>query len=148
MFEPVRDLLSDGGRRADAAGRPRKAQLRRDPRRKHTPLLFAARSGDAASARVLLGAGADANDALPDGTSALVLAAHSGNREVALALLDKGANVNDLGIGYSALHAAVLRSDLPLVKALLAHGADPNIRMTKGTPVRRNSTDYFPARRP
>lgn len=108
-----------------------------------TPLLFAARAGDAASAKLLLASGADANDALPDGTSALVLAAHSGHRDVALALLEKGANPNDIGIGYSALHAAVLRSDLSLVKALLAHKADPNIRMTKGTPVRRNSTDYF-----
>src|SRR5690349_12160171 len=42
-----------------------------------TPLLFAARSGDVESARMLLGAGADANDAQPDGVSALVLAAHS-----------------------------------------------------------------------
>ena len=108
-----------------------------------TPLLFAARSGDAESARLLLAKGADANDSLPDGTSALVLAAHSGHRDVALALLDKGANPNDLGIGYTALHAAILRSDLELVKALLAHGADPNIRMTKATPVRRNSMDYF-----
>lgn len=108
-----------------------------------TPLLFAARSGDAQSARSLLAAGADPNDALPDGTSALVLAAHSGHREVALALLEKGANPNDIGVGYSALHAAILRSDLTLVKALLARGADPNIRMTKGTPVRRNTTDYI-----
>jgi len=108
-----------------------------------TPLLFAARSGDAKSASLLLAAGADPNDGLPDGTSALVLAAHSGHRDVALVLLDKGANPNDMGIGYSALHAAILRSDPELVKALLAHGADPNIRMTKGTPVRRNSTDYF-----
>jgi uncharacterized protein len=108
-----------------------------------TPLLFAARSGDASSAKLLLAAGADPNDALPDGTSALVLAAHSGHRDVALALLDKGANPNDIGAGYSALHAAILRSDATLVQALLAHGADPNIRMTKGTPVRRNSTDYF-----
>ncbi|HYK58525.1 MAG TPA: ankyrin repeat domain-containing protein [Bryobacteraceae bacterium] len=107
-----------------------------------TPLLFAARS-DAESAKRLLAAGADPNDSLSDGTSALVLAAHSGQRDVALALLDKGANPNNLGSGYSALHAAVLRSDLNLVKTLLAHGADPNIRMTKGTPVRRNSTDYF-----
>ena len=43
---------------------------------------------------------------------------------------------------YAALHAAVLRNDLNLVKALLAHGADPNIKMTKGTPVRRDTTDY------
>jgi ankyrin repeat protein len=108
-----------------------------------TPLLFAARAGDTESARLLLAAGADPNDSLPDGTSALVLAAHSGHRDVALALLEKGANPNDLGIGYTALHAAILRSDLELVKALLAHGANPNIRMTKATPVRRNSTDYF-----
>jgi ankyrin repeat protein len=108
-----------------------------------TAILFAARSGDAGSAKLLLGAGADPNDALPDGTSALVLAAMSGHRDVALALLEKGANPNDLGIGYTALHAAILRSDLELVKALIAHGADPNLRMTKATPVRRNSTDYF-----
>jgi uncharacterized protein len=108
-----------------------------------TPLLFAARAGDAESAKLLLAAGADPNDSLPDGTSALVLAAHSGHRDVALALLEKGANPNDLGIGYTALHAAILRSDLDLMKALLAHGANPNIRMTRGTPVRRNSTDYF-----
>jgi ankyrin repeat protein len=31
---------------------------------------------------------------------------------------------------------------LSLVKALLAHGADPNSRMTKGTPIRRSNTDY------
>jgi uncharacterized protein len=108
-----------------------------------TPLLFAASSGDAESVRNLLAAGADANDHLGDGTGALVLAAHSGHRDVALALLDKGANPNDPGAGYSALHAAILRSDLGLVKALLAHGADPNVRMTKGMPVRRNTTDFY-----
>jgi uncharacterized protein len=108
-----------------------------------TPLLFAARSGDTESAKLLLAHGADPNDALPDGTSALVLAAHSGHRQVALALLDKGANPNDLGIGYTALHAAILRSDLDLVKALLAKGATPDLRMTKGTPTRRNTNDYI-----
>jgi uncharacterized protein len=107
-----------------------------------TPLLFAARTGDAESARLLLASGADANDALPDGTSALVLAAHSGQGNVAAVLLDKGADPNAAGSGYTALHAAVLRSDLTLVKALLAHKADPNIRITKGTPVRRNTTDW------
>ena len=28
------------------------------------------------------------------------------------------------------------------MKALLAHGADPNMRMTKGTPMRRDTTDF------
>jgi uncharacterized protein len=107
-----------------------------------TPLLFAVRVGDVESARLLLKAGADANDAQPDGVTALVLAAHSGNGSVAALLLDRGADPDALDAGYTALHAAVLRSDASLVKALLAHGANPNLRMTKGTPMRRDTTDW------
>ena len=107
-----------------------------------TPLLFAARSGDTGSARLLLAAGANVNDALPDGTSALVLAAHSGHGETAALLLDKGAHPDSADNGYTALHAAVLRSDLNLVKALLAHKANPDLRTTKGTPLRRDTTDF------
>ena len=112
------------------------------PRGGMTALLFAARSGDAESVRLLVTAGADVNDALPDGASALVVAAHSGHRQAAMALLEKGANPNANAVGYTALHAAVLRSDVELVKALLARGADPNAPITKGTPVRRNSQDF------
>jgi ankyrin repeat protein len=107
-----------------------------------TPLLFAARVGDAESARILLEAGADVNDMLPDGTSALVAAAHSGQQAVGILLLDKGADPNAAAVGYTALHAAVLRNGLDLVKALLAHGANPNAQITQGTPVRRNSEDF------
>lgn len=107
-----------------------------------TPLLFAARSGDTASAQLLIAAGANVNDALPDGTSALVLAAHSGHGETAALLLEKGADPDAAGSGYTALHAAVLRSDLELVKALLARGANPDLRTTKGTPLRRDTTDF------
>jgi len=112
------------------------------PRGGMTALLFAARSGDAESVRLLVTAGADVNDALPDGASALIVAAHSGHRQAAMALLEKGANPNANAVGYTALHAAVLRSDGELVKALLARGADPNAPITKGTPVRRNSQDF------
>jgi uncharacterized protein len=107
-----------------------------------TPLLFAARVGDAESARILLDAGADVNDRLPNGASALVEAAHSGQQAVGVLLLDKGADPNAAAVGYTALHAAVLRSGLDLVKALLAHGANPNAQITQGTPVRRNSEDF------
>jgi len=107
-----------------------------------TPLLFAARVGDVESARLLLKAGADANDSQPDGVSALVLAAHSGHGNVGALLLEHGAEPNALTSGYTALHAAILRSDLNLVKALLARGANPNLRMTKGTPLRRDTTDW------
>ena len=112
------------------------------PRGGMTALLFAARSGDAESIRLLAAAGADVNDALPDGASALIVAAHSGHRHAAMTLLEKGANPNANAVGYTALHAAVLRSDVELVKALLARGADPNAPMTMGTPVRRNSQDF------
>jgi len=112
------------------------------PRGGATPLLFAVRTGDVESARLLLKAGADANDSQPDGVGALVLAAHSGNGGVAALLLEHGADPNALGSGYTALHAAILRSDVNLVHALLAHGANPNLRMTKGTPMRRDTTDW------
>ena len=107
-----------------------------------TALLFAARAGDVESARLLIAAGADVNDQQPDGASALVVAAHSGHRRVAAFLLEKGADPNAGDIGYTALHAAVLRSDLDLVTSLLAHKANPNATITKGTPVRRNSQDF------
>jgi len=53
-----------------------------------------------------------------------------------------GAKPDDIGAGYTALHAAVLRSDLTLVNALIAHRANPNIRMTKGTWKRRDGEDF------
>ena len=107
-----------------------------------SPLLFAARSGSVESVKLLLAAGADVHDALPDGTSALIVAAHSGHGKVASLLLDQGADPNNTDNGYAALHAAVLRSDVDLVKTLLARGANPNIQLTKGTPIRRQTTDY------
>jgi ankyrin repeat protein len=107
-----------------------------------TPLLFAARVGDLDSTRLLLGAGADVNDSLPDGATALVVAAHSGHGAVGALLLEKGADPNATEVGYTALHAAIDRSDLALVKALLAKGADPNLRITKGSPARRDSNDF------
>jgi len=79
---------------------------------------------------------------MPDGTSALVLAAHSGNGAVASLLLDNGANPDAASIDYTALHAAALRGDLATVTALIAHKANVNAVITRGTPVRRNSQDF------
>ena len=109
-----------------------------------TALLFAVRVGDVDSARLLLAAGANVNDTLPDGTTALIEAVHSGQSAVAALLLDRGADPNNADIGYTALHAAVLRGDLPLVKALLARGAKPNAVITKAMSTRRaNGHDYL-----
>jgi len=107
-----------------------------------TALLFAARSGDVESVRLLLAAGADPNDALPTGMTALIEAAYSGHERAAIFFVEHGADVNNSAIGYTALHTAVLKSELNLVKSLLAHGADPGALIAKGTPIRRNTTDH------
>lgn len=107
-----------------------------------TALLFAAQTGSVESARLLLAAGANANDVAGDGKSALVLAAFSANGDVAKVLLDAGADPNAAGAGYTALHAAALRGDVALVKALLSKGANPNATLTKGSPVRRFGSQY------
>jgi len=131
-----------------------------------TALLFAARSGDLESARILLDAGANPNDTATDRMSALVLATYRGNLPVALLLLEKGADPNAAGAGFTALHWAAgtwendttknnITTDRPdyewypaaglkegrtdFVKALLAHGADPNVRMARA-PVRTGSS--------
>ena len=109
----------------------------------YTPLLFAARVGDLASAKLLVAAGADVNETAPYGTSATVVAAHSGHGDVAAFLLEKGADPNAAGAGYTALHAAILRKDEKLVNALLVHGADPNAPVLRSTPVRRDAGDFY-----
>ena len=108
----------------------------------YTPLMFSARSGDVETAKVLLAAGADIDEPTGSGTTPLVVAAHSGFGKFGAFLLDRGADPNLAAGGYTALHAAILRSDLGLVKALLAHGADPNALVARATPVGRSSGDY------
>jgi ankyrin repeat protein len=108
----------------------------------NTALTFAGRVGDLASARMLVNAGADVNDADARGVSTTVLAAHSGFAELAEFLLDEGADPNAAGAGFSALHVAIMHRDEDLGRVLLAHGADPNARITNWTPTRRASADW------
>ncbi len=127
-----------------------------------TPLMFAARIGDRDSARILLAAGAKINDATPDYGNALVVASANGQEALGVFLLENGADPNGSDAwGFTALHYALregitaigmhrrripsdrdwLRPNQPgLVKALLAHGANPNARVTKGFPP----YDYAP----
>ncbi|MEO8258861.1 MAG: ankyrin repeat domain-containing protein [Acidobacteriota bacterium] len=111
------------------------------PAGNETALLFAARVGDLASARLLVAAGANVDDADAWGVSATTLAAHSGYRELVELLLDHGADPNVAGPGFSALHAAIMRRDEKMVSALLVHHADASAPLRTWTPTRRSSED-------
>ncbi|HLI86576.1 MAG TPA: ankyrin repeat domain-containing protein [Bryobacteraceae bacterium] len=107
-----------------------------------TALMFAARVGDLASAKLLVAAGANVNDADAWGVSATTLAAHSGFRDLVEFLLAQGADPNAAPNGFTALHEAIMRRDTEMVKALLDHGADPNAPLRTWTPTRRSSSDF------
>jgi ankyrin repeat protein len=119
-----------------------------------TPLLFAVRETHVDTLRYLLDHGANANDLAPDGTSALNVAIVNAFYEAASVLLDYQADPNLFDARASPLHIiAWLRKpgstgdagvgDLPpaaprpiggvtsaeLAKKLLAHGANPNVRV-------------------
>jgi ankyrin repeat protein len=115
-----------------------------------TPLMYAARDGAIDAVKALADMGADLNLVDPDGTTALTLAIENAHFDTAVALLEKGANPNvpDKN-GMTALYAAVDMHTLPtvwgrpaptlddtvdavgVVKALLAHGANPNLRLKR-----------------
>ena len=107
-----------------------------------TALMFAARVGDLPSAKLLVAAGANVNDADAWGVSATTLAEHSGFSDLVLFLLDKGADPNLASNGFTALQEAIERRDEKVVAALLEHHADPNFPLKTFTPTRRSSDDF------
>ena len=107
-----------------------------------TALMFAARVGDLESAKLLVVAGANVNDADAWGVSATTLAAHSGFGELAAFLLEHGADPNAAPNGFTALHEAIMRRDEKTAGALLEHHADPNAPLKTWTPTRRSSEDF------
>ncbi len=120
-----------------------------------TPLLYAARQNSLESVQMLVKAGADLNKTDPDGTSALVMAIVNAHYDLPIYLMDHGADPNIADkYGRTALYAAVdmhtleksaTRPDpketdkatsLDVVKAALAHGANPNLALISPAPGR------------
>jgi len=112
------------------------------PHGSDTALLFAARVGDLASAKLLVAAGADVDDADAWGVTVTTLAAHSGFTEFVEYLLEKGADPNKADCGFNALHIAIMRRDEQMAAALLSHGANANAPLETWTPTRRSSRDF------
>src|SRR5262249_28778879 len=112
-----------------------------------TALMFAAQQGDANAIRTLIGAGAKPNDAQPKSAlTPLIIASAIGHAEAVAVLLDNGADPNAVdGRGYTSLHLVVRDSDygidlkskdaiVKIVRGLLAHGANPNVRLKQQRP--------------
>jgi ankyrin repeat protein len=112
------------------------------PYGQYTPLMFAARVGDLASAKLLVAASANVNDEDARGVSVLVLAAHAGFNDLVAFLLDSGADPNASRAGFTALHEAIMRRDETLARLLLDRGANPNFPLQTWTPTRRQASDY------
>ena len=113
-----------------------------------TALLFAVQLGQLEAVRALLDAGADVNERVTDGTSALVLATMNGHWELGMFLVDRGADVDAADQGWTALHQIARlrrtnigflpppagtgsRSSLDLVRHLIAAGADVHAVMQR-----------------
>jgi len=127
-----------------------------------TPLMLAAKNGEAKAVQVLLALGADpdlkkrdGNTALmlaaiyghtdivlalitinakdKDGQTALMLAAKYGHKDTALALIERGADINAKDeVGQTALMLAAENGKAEVVQALLASGADVDAKDNHG----------------
>jgi ankyrin repeat protein len=148
---PVVETLIDAG--ADV-----QAKLRSG----FTPMFFAVREGHIEVALTLLEAGVDVNEVLrlqrERGTSPLLMAVRNGHFELAVALIDAGADPNDQLTGFAPLHtmswvrkpdASDLGNPAPIgsgnltslefVRAIVALGADVNLRLEQRAPRQPNS---------
>lgn len=114
-----------------------------------TPLLFAVRAGAIQAVDALLQNGADPNDVLSDGESAVVVALANAHWQLADMLLDRGADPNMAGAGWNALHQAVRErrpnigfgtpgpiptgdvDSINVIKKMIAKGVNVNARMTR-----------------
>lgn len=136
------------------------ADLQAHTKQGFTAIHFAARVGDLESVKRFLAAGVDINLQTPVGAvgyTPLLIATLRAQIDTALYLLNHGADPNVEGAGFTPLHWASTswegfasnpvygfedpmsgipdrQAKLRLVKALLAHGANVNARMTKRQP--------------
>jgi uncharacterized protein len=124
-----------------------------------TAFLFAAREGDVDTAKVMLDLGVEINQTDVDGTSGLVVSIMNKKYTFAKFLLDRGADPNVTDVkGRAALYAAIdarnedwsalpMRKEMDplpsadLIKAILAHGANLNAKLTHNLPG-RSGMDY------
>jgi ankyrin repeat protein len=109
-----------------------------------TPLLQASRTGATPVVQALLRAGADAKQTHPEGETPMMAASYSGTLDSVKLLLEAGAEVNatDQYQKQTALMWAATEGHAPIVEALLAAGADPNLKAHVTTLTERKHADH------
>jgi uncharacterized protein len=109
-----------------------------------TPLLQACRNGDVETMRALLDAGAQPTRWHAEGETPLMAAARTGRVDAVQLLLSRGSFVNaqDPFQEETALMWASAEGHLAVVKALLAAGADPNLKAHVSTITERKNEDH------
>ena len=117
-----------------------------------TPLVLATREGHLDTIKALLDGGADINLTTADGTTALLVATQNADAEAAQLLISRGADVNRANSrGWNPLYMTVKARSLEkgtmpnpvvdldalygVIEALVAKGADVNIRVKADTEV-------------
>jgi ankyrin repeat protein len=94
-----------------------------------TPLYTAAQGNSLTVVDFLLLKGAAPNVAAENGSLPVIPAIARGNADMVKSLLRAGSNVAAKAkFGYTALHVATWFFDIPAIKHLIDHGADPRIR--------------------
>lgn len=104
--------------------------------------LAARKAGNSKTVKLLLEKGADAKERNDRGITPIEVAAACGDLDTLKLLVDAGADVNNAtsnsGSGTFArnpLGWAAFRNDVPMVRYLLDHKADPNRAAARGTPL-------------
>jgi uncharacterized protein len=109
-----------------------------------TPLLQASRNGGVEVIRALLDAGAEPTRWHAEGETPLMAASRTGRVDAVQLLLSHGSFINavDPFQEESALMWASAEGHLEVVKALLAAGADPNLKAHVATITERKNADH------
>ena len=139
-LDVVKLLLSNG---ADVNTADRFGQI---------PLHLACKKGDCDTVKLLLDSGSDINRSTKLGMLPLHYSLRYGNTDIVQNLLQRGSNVNCFALDLkeeirvrsqltSALFIAISQKNYNIVKALIEHGADVNLRDEYGTSALHYATE-------